>query len=82
MSSLSFFRCNQTECLTAQRTKFDRNNEFELFVQKAMDKISDSELNGLNLQPSFWKKKEYYTLPGAIFCHCFEYFPFFENIFL
>ena len=53
MSSLSFFRCNQTECLTAQRTKFDRNNEFELYVQKAMDKISDSELNGLNLQPSF-----------------------------
>ena len=53
-----------TECLKSRRNAFDRNAEFEVFVDKAIEKLTSTEY--FSLQPSFWGIPSYLEQKSAI----------------
>ena len=50
---LNCYSCDRamTECLKSRRNAFDRNAEFEVYVDNAIEKLTSTEY--FSLQPSF-----------------------------
>ena len=50
---LNCYSCDRamTECLKSRRNAFERNAEFEAYVDKAIEKLTSTEYS--SLQPSF-----------------------------